>query len=197
MTVSCVYHLGFPQAGAGRGNDQNCEYQGKTRKRLPTRPTAKSNGMILSFFKITCKSVGLWHCCLMVRSIIIEKQHQGKKDISVCLLFSLHPWLLSISRVTRAPIRNAWMQSFTKNFPLWWSMAPGVSLSLLPGATAAYYSSCPLRMIDNYTENRKRWKRDYLKLQIKNARLRKPQLYDCLCSLPSTPFLAYVWWQSC
>lgn len=71
--------------------------QGKTRKRLPTRPTAKSNGMILSFFKITCKSVGLWHCCLMVCSIITVKQHKpkschkGKKDISVCLLFSSIP----------------------------------------------------------------------------------------------------------
>lgn len=36
---------------------------------------------------------------------------------------------------------------------------------------------------NNYTENRERWKQDYLKLQIKNTRLRKTQLYGYLCNL--------------
>lgn len=136
------------QQEPGEGATRTVSTQGRTMKRLPTRPTAKINGMILSFFKITCKSVGLWHCCLMVRSIIGEKQHKpnschkGIKDISVCLLFrpSLTSLYLEGHTCSYRPCLDARLhQEFssltidgTRHFPVSSSRSNGCLLFLMP-----------------------------------------------------------------
>lgn len=49
--------------------------------------------MITFFLKITCQSVGLWHCRLMLESITREKQHKpdsyhkGKKTTQLVCFF--------------------------------------------------------------------------------------------------------------
>lgn len=155
--------------------------------------------MIWCFFKslLFCGIAVSWYTALLLINSInrtVVKREKKKKDTSFFAFSSIPD---SISGVTRAPTSNAWMQGFAMNFPLWWRSTLGFSLSLLSGAMAVYYSSCPLHMIGNYAENRKRWKQGYLKPQIKNARLRKPQLCDCLRNLPSSLFLVCVLWQSC
>lgn len=70
-------------------------------------------------------------------------------------------------------------------------MAPSAFLSLLPGTTAVSCSSFPLCITKQLHRKWRKVKARHLKLQIKNTRLGKTQLYGCLCNL--RPSFLPVW----